>query len=219
MRLQFHRTWVILTARFRAALGCVRNPTARPGNRRVGCAKPPDIFDYDPDADPDADSNGTDGSSSDSNIDPLLRNHDDLLPCTQPAPIDICTPRLDTAIDPQRSAMQVHIAATRQDIWAWVEDWGPISHWPSKLHADSLAAREHNTPSIWTAACKAKLMAGRTLISRLQGTVTIPPPSDHQEICDIWRQSFELLMVVQSGVACLEICLEEHCSRTASIIL
>jgi hypothetical protein len=76
------------------------------------------------------------------------------------------------------------------------------------MHEDYLAAQETGTVDLWIDMCTTKLTAGKALVARLFGLALIPPPSDRDEICDIWRQSFELLMVVQGGVSCLEIFLD-----------
>jgi hypothetical protein len=100
--------------------------------------------------------------------------------------------------------MQTHIANARRDIWAWTGDWGLVSCWSARIGADLAVAQEVKSIHTWHAACLQKMNTGRVLLSKLQALVGISLPPDPEEIRDVWRQSLELVMIVQSGLACVE---------------
>src|SRR5271154_3209657 len=101
------------------------------------------------------------------------------------------------------------LVEVRSLIWKWTWDWGPVGGWTIKLKCSLENAGRHGTQGrdgtrAWICDCRAKLKEGREIMQELRSLANLPFLIQHWEVQDIWRQCFDLIIIVQGGVACLE---------------
>ena len=99
------------------------------------------------------------------------------------------------------SDAQQFVAEIRHHVWSWTWDWGPTANWHSRLQKDF---QKGGVNAPWLDECESMLNIGRELLRALWHMAETPVLVKEEEMGDILRQVFELSMVVQGGVACLE---------------
>jgi hypothetical protein len=96
------------------------------------------------------------------------------------------------------------IATLREAVWLWALDFGPVVEWPAKLKASLQEAQVAGSVDKWVEDRRFMLGIGRGILTDLWGLARMPCPLQQSELQDLWRQAFEICMIVQGGVACLQ---------------
>jgi hypothetical protein len=88
--------------------------------------------------------------------------------------------------------------------WAWTDEKGPITEWPSILVTDFHNASRNGTVDRLVRDWKSHGGVGRALVRSLRKFTRCKFPVDDEVLRDMVRQSFELLTTLSEGIAIIE---------------
>jgi hypothetical protein len=130
-------------------------------------------------------------------------NSEDHRPPVDPPKIELSLPQSQSGATSRESAIEI-VREVRAMTWAWTEDKGPVSEWPSTLVVNFRDASRNGTIDRFVSDWRSHCGVGRALVRSLRQFTGSRFPPDDKEMRDVVRQSFELLTTLSEGIAIIE---------------
>ena len=96
------------------------------------------------------------------------------------------------------------VSAVRAMVWDWLKPWGPVTEWGAALTLEMSEAQKHGTVHALVRQWDAHREIGKGLAQDLREIVDGQLPLDEQVLKDLFRQVFDLLFVIDTGLSILD---------------
>ena len=103
----------------------------------------------------------------------------------------------------------IMVSKSKAAYWNWVA-YRDGSSWAESLFRTYQEAQRDGTTEKFMNNLLIQLAEGKGIMARLHDTIIQPLPRADWEIRDLWRQTFELLILIQDGISAIEMAITYH---------
>jgi hypothetical protein len=96
------------------------------------------------------------------------------------------------------------IRETREMVWEWTKDRGPVSDWSAAFIADHRDGEYNGRLDDVRRDWRSHAGVGKSLVKQLQGVAESWLPQDEESLRDVVRETIDLMRTLLTGIATAE---------------